>query len=146
VKAPAHVVWDILADLPGWSRWNPLYPEAKGVIGFGELLTLTVAFPGKGRRVIRPRVLDWAPNEAIHWKQSALLGLVDSTRYIEVEVMSETGCIFSNGQLFGGPLGNRFGRWNRRATRAGFTAMGEAMRDLAEARWNASAQAPTSAA
>lgn len=146
VKAPAHVVWEILSDLPNWREWNPLYPEARGVIGFGELLTLTVAFPGRGRRTIRPRILDWAPNEAIHWKQGALLGLVDSTRYLEIEAMSDTGCIFSNGQLFDGLLGPRYGRWNRRTLRAGFTALGEALRDRAEARWQASAAAPTSAA
>ena len=146
VKAPAHVLWAILSDLPAWSAWNPLYPEARGVIGFGELLTLTVAYPGRAPKPLKVRVLDWAPDEAIHWKQGALMGLVDSIRYLEIEAMSETGCIFSNGQIFDGPLGRRYGQWNRRALKAGFAALGEALRDRAEARWTASAAVPTSSA
>ena len=137
IQAPAETVWEILADVPGWKDWNPLYPEARGVIGFGELLTLTVALPGRRPRVIRPRVLDWAPNEAIHWKLSMMLGLVDTTRYIEIEKMSETGCIFSNGEIFDGLLGPTVGKQVKRPVRAGFAAMGEALRDRAEARWKA---------
>src|SRR4051812_6314521 len=79
IKAPAEVVWEILADLPAWKDWNPLYPEARGVVGFGELLTLTLALPEQKPQVIRPRILDWAPNEAIHWKLSMMAGLVDTT-------------------------------------------------------------------
>lgn len=135
IKAPAHVVWAIISDLATWHEWNPLYPEAKGVIGFGERLTLTLALPGRKPGVIHPRVLDWAPDEAIHWKLSMLLGLVDTTRYLEIEKMSETGCIFSNGEIFDGLLGPTVGRAMRRPIRAGFAAMGEAVRDRAEARW-----------
>jgi len=143
VKAPAETVWEILADLPAWKDWNPLYTEAKGVIGFGELLTLTLVLPGQKPRVIKPRVLDWAPNEAIHWKLSMLMGLVDTTRYIEIEKMSETGCIFSNGEIFDGLLGPTVGKQVKRSVRAGFTAMGEAIRDRAEARWQAAGGATT---
>jgi hypothetical protein len=146
IKAPAHVVWSVLSDLSTWRKWNPLYPEARGVVGFGELLTLTVAYPGSKPRPLRVRVLDWAPDEAIHWKQHQLLGLIDITRYLEIEAMSESGCIFSNGQIYDGPLslGARVGRWSRRRVKAGFTALGEALRDRAEARWNAEDPAPTS--
>jgi hypothetical protein len=143
IKAPAHVVWEIISDLSAWHEWNPLYPQAKGVVGFGELLTLTLALPGRKPSVIKPRVLDWAPDEAIHWKLSALLGLVDTTRYLEIEKMSETGCIFSNGEIFDGLLGPTVARNMKRPIRAGFAAMGEALRDRAEARWRAAGGAPT---
>lgn len=143
IKAPASVVWEIISDLPAWPEWNPIYPEAQGVIGFGEALTLTLALPGRKASVIRPRVLDWAPDEAIHWKLSMLMGLVDTTRYLEIEKMSETGCIFSNGEIFDGVLGPRIARAMRRSIREGFAAMGEAVRDRAEARWREAAGAPT---
>jgi hypothetical protein len=146
IKAPAHVVWEIVSDLSTWHEWNPLYTQAKGVVGFGELLTLTLALPGQKPRVIRPRVLDWAPDEAIHWKLSMLMGLVDTTRYLEIEKMSDTGCIFSNGEIFDGPLGPMVAKRMKRAIREGFAAMGEALRDRAEARWRAVSGEPTSAA
>jgi hypothetical protein len=143
IKAPAELVWEILADIPGWSAWNPLYPEARGVVGFGELLVLTEAMPERPRQVIRPRIMDWAPNEAIHWKSSRLLGLVDTTRYLEIEKMHEAGCIFSNGEVFDGPLGPTVGQRVKWTVRAGFAALGEAVRDLAEARWRERGGEPT---
>jgi hypothetical protein len=79
--------------------------------------------------------MDWAPNEAIHWKQSEVFGLVDVTRYLEIEKMHDAGCIFSNGELFDGLLGPAYGRRVKWAARAGFTALGEALRNRAEARW-----------
>lgn len=143
VKAPAHVVWEIISDLSTWHEWNPLYTQAKGVIGFGELLTLTLALPGRKPQVIQPRVLDWAPDEAIHWNLSMLMGLVKTVRYLEIEKMSETGCIFSNGEVFDGLLGPTVARNMKKVIRPGFVAMGEAVRDRAEARWTAQGGTPT---
>jgi len=135
VQAPGEIVWEILADVARWPEWTGMYPAAAGVIGFGERLTLTVALPGQKPETIQPRILDWGPIEAVHWRSSAMGGLVSAIRYLEVEVMSETGCIFSNGELFQGFLSNRIPRARRVALRAGFTALGEAMRERAEALW-----------
>lgn len=143
IKAPGHVVWEILADLPTWREWNPLYPEAKGVIGFGERLTLKVAIEGLAPRTIQPTILDWAPDEAIHWKLSAMGGLVTSIRYLEIEKMHDEGCIFSNGELFDGFLGPSVAKRLKWKLRGAFEAFGEALRDRAEARWRERAGAPT---
>jgi hypothetical protein len=143
VKAPANVVWEIISDLSSWREWNPLYPEAEGVVAYGERLTLTLAVPGAKPRVIRPAILDWAPDEAIHWRLSMLGGLVATTRYLEIETMSETGCIFSNGEIFTGLLGPTVARQVRRPIRAGFAALGEAVRERAEARWRERSGEPT---
>ncbi len=143
IQAPAHVVWEVISDLSTWREWNPLYPEAKGVIGFGEQLTLTLAPPGGKPRIIRPVVLDWAPDEAIHWRLSTMAGLMTSIRYLEIEKMHDTGCIFSNGELFDGLLASAIGRRAKRRIRAGFAAMGEAVRDRAEARWRQAGGEPT---
>jgi hypothetical protein len=36
IAAPAEVIWEILADVPGWEAWNPLYTKASGVIRIGD--------------------------------------------------------------------------------------------------------------
>jgi hypothetical protein len=135
VQAPGEIVWEILADVAAWPQWSVIYPEAAGVIGFGERLTLTRVLPGQSPEQIQPRVIDWGPVEAIHWRTSVMGGWVNAVRYLEVEVMSEAGCIFSNGELFTGLLSNRIPRARRIALRAGFTALGESLRDRAEALW-----------
>lgn len=135
VRAPASVVWSILSDIERWSEWNPLYTEASGKVGFGEKLTLTLSLPGRAPQVIRPQVFDWAPDEAIHWKLSALGGLLTTVRYLEIEPLSETGCVFSNGEIFPGLVGGLIARQMRRPIRAGFAALGERLREIAEAAW-----------
>jgi hypothetical protein len=136
VKAPAGVVWEILSDVPGWTQWSTLYTRASGVIGFGERLKLEVAAPGLPPHAIEPVVFEWEPHELIHWKIKSLGGLLESVRFFEIVALSETGCIFSNGEMFGGLLGpSRAAMKRRGALRQGFTALGEAMRDKAEALW-----------
>jgi hypothetical protein len=135
VAAPAEVIWEILSDIPAWPRWNPIHPKADGRVGFGERLSLTLALPGEAHREIAPAVFDWTPNEAIHWRHSAVYGLVTMTRYLEIEKLSETGCAFHNGEIFGGLLGVRVARARRSSLKRGFAAVGEALKTQAEALW-----------
>ena len=133
VAAPAEVIWDILADVPGWETWNPLYPSASGVIRIGEVLNLTRALRGQKPEAIAPRVLDWVPLEQLHWYSTAGNGLLKALRYIEIEKLDEASCIFSNGELFSGLLGPFAAKRLKGELRAGFAAMGEAMKAQAEA-------------
>ena len=135
VQAPAEVIWESLFDVPGWEGWNPLYPRAAGVIRIGGTLSLDIALPGQSPQAITPTIQDWAPEDHIHWTTRSQFGLVKTIRYLEIEALSETGCIFSNGEIYEGFLGERYARRNRRAIRAGFATMGEALQQRAEAAW-----------
>jgi hypothetical protein len=133
VKASAATIWNVLVDLERWPRWCTLYPRTAGVIRIGAQLDLDVAIAGQPTRAIKPVVLDWVPNEQLHWRLSMLGGLVRSTRYFEIEELVPGSSIFSNGELFGGLLGPTIARRLRGPIRDGFRAMGESLRDLAEA-------------
>jgi len=145
VQAPAAAIWAFLIDVDGWSRWNPLYPKASGRVGFEARLDLTVALPGEAPREIHPTIVDWTPNEQIIWRLSLLGGLLRSTRYIETETLDNGNVIFSNGEIFEGPLLWMLSRKQRRAIKAGFAAFGDAVRDRAEAAWKAEHPDATSA-
>ena len=137
VATPASTIWEVISDLDGWSRWNPLYPQASGKLGFGETLTLTLKLPEQEPETIRPTVLEWSPNSLIHWSLKLAGGMVKTTRYLEIEALTETGCIFSNGEVFDGVLSRFVPRRLRRRIRQGFDGMGEAAEREAEARWAA---------
>ncbi len=139
VAAPAARIWEVLADLPGWSDWNPLYPAAKGTLRIGEALDLTLAVPDEKPEPLRATVVDWVPDGQLVWSSKFGGGLVRSVRYFEIEALTETGCIFSNGETFSG-IGVRFvpGRLRGRI-RQGFVQLGEALKARAES--PASAQA-----
>lgn len=146
VQTPAAPIWEMIADITGWSKWNPLYPKAEGEVQFGAQLVLEVAIPGEKPRTIRPKIHDWTPGEQIIWTLSMMGGLIRSTRYIEIETLDNGNCIFSNGEFFEGPLIRLIGRKRQRAIKAGFRAFGETVRDRAEAAWTAEAPAPISRA
>ena len=135
IQAPAEVIWESLINVEGWEAWNPLYPRAAGVVRIGSTLSLDLALPDRPVETITPTILDWAPEDHIHWTTRSRWGLTKTIRYIEIEALSETGCIFSNGEIYRGYLGERYARSNRRAIRAGFASMGEAVQRRAEAAW-----------
>jgi len=137
IQAPAEVIWECLFDVGAWESWNPLYPQARGTIRIGNTLELAQALPGQEPQPIRPVILDWAPEDHIHWTTRTMRGWVKTTRYLEIEALTETGCIFNNGEIFDGFMGPRLAQKNRRAIRAGFAAMSEALQQRAEAAWRA---------
>ena len=137
IQAPADVIWGLVADLDRWSEWNPLYTSAKGRIGLGEKLDLTLALPGEAPRQIAPRVVDWEPDAQVVWRLDLLPVVAHTVRYMEIEALSETGCVFNNGEFFHGLVGERAGRSKRRAIYQGFTLLGEAVKIRAEAAWRA---------
>lgn len=135
IQAPAEVIWEVVYDLDRWSEWNPTYPKAAGVIRIGEPLTLTLALPGQAQQEIRPRVLEWVPNEQLHWQLSMLGGMIKTLRYIEIQQLAEAGCIVDNGEIFGGLMGPSLGRRMSGPVRRGFRAMNEALKARAESLW-----------
>ncbi len=135
IQAPPEAIWAVIADIEGWSVWNPIYPKAQGTLRIGSPLTLELALEGRKPEVIKPVILDWVPNEQIHWRLTIMGGLVRTTRYFEIEKLSDTGCIFSNGELFDGLLGPTAVRSLQRPIRRGFAAMGEAVKARVEATW-----------
>jgi hypothetical protein len=146
VLAPATAIWPMIEDIQNWPAWNPIYRKVEGRIAFGAQLTLEVALPGDQPRVIKPLVVDWTPNEQIIWKLSMLGGLLRSTRYIELETLDNGNCIFSNGEIFEGPLMGLISKAQRKMIKAGFAQFGEIVRDRAEADWRAEQQSATSRA
>jgi hypothetical protein len=137
VQAPAEVVWDVVSDLESWAQWCALYPEAGGEIRIGSVLDITLALPGQAPQQIRPTVLEWVPNEQLHWKLSTMGGLVKTIRYFEIETLAEASCIVSNGEYLGGLMGPRVGKRMARTIYRAFAEMNDALKARAEALWQA---------
>jgi hypothetical protein len=134
VHAPAQAIWEIIRDLEHWREWNPLYPEASGEIHIGATLDMTVQLPGMKPQAMRATVLDWVPNEQLHYEVKALGGLVRAIRFIEIEQLAPESCIVSNGEIMGGFLGRSVARQVGSRVLKGLRLMNEALKDRAEAR------------
>ncbi|WP_426044003.1 SRPBCC family protein [Caulobacter sp. DWR3-1-2] len=144
VQAPADLVWEVISDFATWGAWNPVHPRIEGEMRIGT--TLTTAFVTEsGTDILTPIVQDWVPYEQLHWRTKRLKGFVTAIRYIEIDKKGEENAIFSNGELFIGPLVRFVSRDERRRLRAAFTIMGEALRDHVEALWLERQKTPISA-
>jgi hypothetical protein len=137
IQAPAEVVWEVISDLRSWETWCKLYPKAAGDIRIGSVLDITLALPGQAPQQIRPTVMEWVPNEQLHWKLTMLGGLVRTIRYFEIESLAEASCIVSNGEIIGGLIGPRVGKRMSRNIYRAFVEMNEALKARAEGLWQA---------
>lgn len=143
VAAPPEVIWELLAEPERWPEWNPIYSNVKGRLQIGAPISMDVDPPGLNRMHVDATIVDWVPDTQILWK-TKLPGFVRSLRYIEIDKLSEAGCILSNGEIFEG-FGVRYmGRKYRSAAYRSFEAIGEALRARAEALWQERSKAPTS--
>src|SRR5258706_14822688 len=133
IEAPAEVIWEVISDLKSWEQWNKLYPKASGQIRIGGTLELTLVLPGQQPQQIKPTVLEWVPNEQLHWRLTMLGGFVKTTRFFEIESLAGARCIVSSGALFAGmmgpPVAQRMGRTIYRA----LAGVGGALKARAEA-------------
>ena len=137
IQAPAEVIWEAISDLKAWDEWNPLYTKASGDIHIGSVLEMTLSLPGRDPEVIRPTVLEWVPNEQLHWRLTMIGGLVRTIRFFEIEALATEGCIVSNGEIIGGLLGQRLAKPMGRTIYRAFVEMNEALKARAEALWAA---------
>ena len=83
----------------------------------------------------RATVLEWVPNEQLHYQTVGLGGLVRGTRYVEIEQLAEESCIVSNGEIMGGLLGPTVARQVGGKVFRALRGMNEALKEQAETRW-----------
>ena len=103
VSRPKEQIWAVLSDVDAWKAWNPMYPQVSGKLLISAPLNLTEKV-GDRTETYAAVVAEWVPNSQIIWTRKTHAGLVRHVRYIEIEPLSETGCIFANGELFEGFL------------------------------------------
>ena len=133
VSRPAAQVWAVLSDLAAWKDWNPMYPAVSGKLLISAPLELTETV-GERSETYSAVVAEWVPNSQLIWTRRSHGGLVRQVRYIEMEALSETGCIFSNGTLFEGVLAQQLvSQARRRALKRAYQGFCEAMKVRVEA-------------
>ncbi len=133
IAAPAEVIWEVMAEVSRWPEWAAIYSRAAGEVRYGGVLNFTLALPDRSPRAFVAPILDWTPNEAIHWKTKGFM--METVRFLEIEKYSDTGCAFSNGEIFSGYAVRYIPRSHLRALRHGFAALGGGLKERAEGLW-----------
>lgn len=133
VAAPAAEVWAVIADLDRWGEWNPVYPKVSGRIAIGAPLEVRFEPPGGKPMDYRGVVGDWVPGEQLVWTARFAGGLVKATRYVEIEPLSETGCILANGEWYEGVGAGLMSKRLKRSVHQAFEIMNERAKARIEA-------------
>lgn len=142
VAAPAHTVWQVVADLEHWGEWNPAYAKAAGRLSIGAPIVLDATFPGVSPRQLSGTVVDWVPDIQLVWKSKAGF-MATSLRFIEIEKLSDHGCILANGEIVEGFGARYLSNRDRRAAQRAYEAMNEAIKARAEEMWRRAGGRPT---
>ncbi|WP_339871363.1 SRPBCC domain-containing protein [uncultured Brevundimonas sp.] len=127
VQASTERLWDILSDLPGWNRWNPVETGLEGAIAFGGRISLTETIPGLTQRPTTVRIADWQPYAQLIWAEKRGWAF-DVVRYFEIEELVPGSCIVANGFIFSGLRGELFHDRHRKTLRAACEAVAEGLR------------------
>lgn len=143
VNAPAETIWATIYDLEGWEGWNPMYVRAAGAIGIGRQVSMTRVIGGKAEAV-QPVILEWVPNDQLHFRTSAMGGFVKTLHFIEIEVLGPENCIVSSGELVSGLAASSLLRSSGRDIFRALKAMNAALKERAEAAWRTQQHGPIS--
>ena len=132
IAAPAARIWSCLADLDSWGEWNTLNPEVSGRLAIGGTLEIVETLQGEAARRNQVIVPDWIPETQLIWTDKRGF-LAKSTRYFEIEALTETGCIVANGEIFEGWRGEDWAAARQGRLRAAYEAVNVALKARAEA-------------
>jgi hypothetical protein len=133
IARPPAQVWAVLYDIDSWSAWNPMHPEASGKFLIDARLKLAEKVGDRTERY-DAAVGDWVPGAQIVWVRRSHRGWVRHVRYLEIEPLSETGCIFAAGEMIEGRLAPLLiSKARRKALKAANRGLGEAMKARVEA-------------
>ena len=133
IGAPAPIVWEVISDLDGWAKWNPVM-KASGKLAPGEKLTIAVAAPGGKAMSLDPVVETFDEGQEFRWRVRKLLGLFDAEHGFRV-VFEDTGrCRFEQFEVFRGILADAFYARQSKALNTGFQAMNRMLKREAEKR------------
>lgn len=130
VRATSERIWEVLADLENWSRWNP-YESVDGRLAFKAPLIVTERFPDQPERVAQAVLADWTPLNRLVWGEKRGW-MFSAIRYFEIDQLEPGSCVFATGFDYSGLRGELFHDKHRPAIRAALTEMGEGMKRLAE--------------
>jgi hypothetical protein len=68
VDASPEEVWAVIADFAVYPDWNPSIPAISGELREGEVVSLTLAMPGRPSMGAKAELLEVTPNRRLTWE------------------------------------------------------------------------------
>lgn len=79
IHATPQRVWDVLANLPAYTEWNPYITKAEGGLNVGSTVTLRLEPPGASALTVTPTVLEAEAPRELRWLwETGISGICDT--------------------------------------------------------------------
>ena len=138
IAATPEIVWAVLADLPSYPRWHPVFLSVTGQLAVGSTLTIETTHPANGKNMTgKVRVSVVEPDTELRWV-SKLAGVTISERFFQLSPSAGGTALVQAASYRGlGRSGNRV--MNKTVTRIEdtFATINQAIKQQAEARYRA---------
>ena len=133
IKAGPEKVWQALTQLNAYAGWNPFIIEGDGAVNEGQRLKVKIHPPGGKAMTFKPKVTRVVPNREFRWQgKLGIPGIFDGEHIFRLEPTAE-GVRLVHKERFKGLRVPLLWKELDTKTRAGFHAMNEALKQLAEA-------------
>lgn len=133
INASANRVWNIISDVGSYADWNPFVTSVTGTFEVGRRVRVVTKPPKGPAFTFRPYVVELERPKELAWHGRFFFDPVFSGHhYMRIEPQGEGVVKFIHGERFGGALVPLLWRSLNSNTRAGFEAMNEAVKKLAE--------------
>jgi len=133
ITAHPDTVWGILTDFAAYPKWNPFICAISGGLTPGSRLSIQLRPPGGKTITVRPTLLAAEPGREFRWRGRFLIpGLFTGEHFFRLERMHQGNTRLVHGELFSGLLVKPMQSFLNGATREGFIAMNEALKQRAE--------------
>jgi len=132
IAAAPGRVWEVLTDFSSYPQWNPFIRSISGTPEVGERLAIVVQPPGGSATAFKPVVLAARPGLELRWKGRLIMpGIFDGDHYFHLQEL-EGGTRLEHGERFSGLLAMLMPASSFGQIEAGFLAMNQALKSLAE--------------
>jgi len=133
IAADARRVWEVLADFPAYSEWNPFLIEIRGEAVPGTRLAVTTRFPAGRLMRFRPLILRAEERRELRWwGRSRVPGLFEGEHIFNIAPLEVDRVRFSQRELYRGLLTPILRRTHLESTRSGFQQMNAALKARVE--------------
>jgi hypothetical protein len=133
IAATPEQVWAVLADLPSYPQWHPMFQAVRGQLAAGSKLVITTTIPTSGRTMtVKVKVLTADPGTELRWV-SKLLGITISERRFLLSP-ADGGTSLVQAETYRGLGSGRRAFTVISRIQAAFEAINQAIKQQAEAR------------
>jgi hypothetical protein len=136
IDAPAHIVWEILADFDRIAEWNDFIRHIEGGPKVGNKLVVEVWVGDRKPMTFKPTLLAYEPERELRWLGRFLLPrLADGEHRFVIEKIADDRVRFVHSETFRGLLIPLMFGGMKDDLHASFDHFNAALKQRAEARW-----------